>query len=66
VVVMNFRFSIFHPPPGLGVRAQATSDAFAMSSPAARSTTTSIATASPYPYSGYKRWPARVGADRYE
>src|SRR3954449_8779300 len=42
VIAENFRLLTRQPPSGLGTRTQATSEAFAMSSPAARSTTVSI------------------------
>jgi hypothetical protein len=38
----NFCLLTCHPPSSFGTRTQATSDAFAMSSPAARATTVSI------------------------
>jgi hypothetical protein len=42
LIVANLRLCTCQPPAGLGIRTQATSDAFAMSRPAARSTTVSI------------------------
>src|SRR4051794_14215199 len=62
LIVANLRLCTCQPPSGLGTRTQATSEAFAMSSPAARSTTVSIVMTL---LLGRRLpgWPAGVGAE---
>src|SRR4051794_19970598 len=62
LIVANLRLCTCQPPSGLGTRTQATSDAFAMSRPAARCTTVSIVMTL---LLGRRLpgWPAGVGAE---
>jgi hypothetical protein len=57
LIVANFRLCTRQPPSGVGTRTQATSEAFAMSSPAARSTTVSIVMTLLLARTAMGRWP---------